>query len=138
MRFKKRGQTTVPAAVAIGVDPITFAIGTSKLAALGEDELELSGGIRNRPVELVKCETSDLMVPAHAEIILEGEISVTEMEEEGPYGEVYGLDFEDMRRRVPDLTEIQELISYEPKFSIEDIILDVAAHERQRLERSLV
>jgi 4-hydroxy-3-polyprenylbenzoate decarboxylase len=90
MRFKKRGQTTVPAAVAIGVDPITFAIGTSKLAALGEDELELSGGIRNRPVELVKCETSDLMVPAHAEIILEGEISVTEMEEEGPYGEVYG------------------------------------------------
>lgn len=90
MRFKKRGRKTVPAAVVIGADPITFAVGTSKLAALGEDELELAGGLRGSPVELVKCETSDVLVPAHAEIVLEGEISVTEMEEEGPYGEVFG------------------------------------------------
>jgi len=90
MGCKKRGQAVMPAAVVIGVDPITFAVGTSKLAALGEDELELSGGIRGKPVELVRCETSDVLVPAHAEIILEGEISVSEKEEEGPYGEVYG------------------------------------------------
>jgi 4-hydroxy-3-polyprenylbenzoate decarboxylase len=90
MRVKKRGQSSVPAAVVIGADPIIFALGTSKLTGLGEDELELAGGLRQRPVELVKCETSDIRVPAHAEIVLEGEISVTEMEEEGPYGEVYG------------------------------------------------
>lgn len=60
------------------------------MAQLGEDELEIAGGLRGRPVEIVRCETSGVRVPAHAEIVLEGEISATETEEEGPYGEVYG------------------------------------------------
>jgi 4-hydroxy-3-polyprenylbenzoate decarboxylase len=90
MRHRERGATSVPAALVMGVDPITFAVGTSKLAALGEDELEIAGGLRGKPVELVKCETSDVRVPAQAEIVLEGEISLTETEEEGPYGEVFG------------------------------------------------
>jgi len=89
-KYQERGQESMPAAVAIGVDPITFAVGTSKMAKLGEDELEFAGGLRGRPVELVRCETSGVRVPAHAEIILEGEISATDTEEEGPYGEVYG------------------------------------------------
>jgi UbiD family decarboxylase len=89
-RAKKRGAMAVPAAVVIGVDPITFSVGTSKLAALGEDELEIAGGLIGRPVELVKCETSDVLVPAHAEIVIEGEIPTDLGEEEGPYGEVYG------------------------------------------------
>ncbi len=88
--YRKRGQETMPAAVVIGVDPITFAVGTSKMAALGEDELQIAGGLRGKPVELVKCRTSDLLVPAHAEIVIEGEISVTGTEAEGPYGEVFG------------------------------------------------
>ena len=50
----------MPVAIAIGADPITFSIGTSKLAGLGEDELEIAGGLRGKPVELVKCETSDM------------------------------------------------------------------------------
>ena len=87
---RKRGEQTMPVAIAIGVDPITFSIGTSKLAALGEDELEIAGGLRGKPVELVKCETSDIHVPAQAEVIIEGEISTTETEAEGPYGEVFG------------------------------------------------
>jgi UbiD family decarboxylase len=41
-------------------------------------------------VELVKCETSDLMVPANAEMIIEGEVPTGEMEDEGPYGEMFG------------------------------------------------
>ena len=45
-RAKNRGEATLPAAVVIGVDPITFSIGTSKLAGLGEDELEVAGGLR--------------------------------------------------------------------------------------------
>jgi 4-hydroxy-3-polyprenylbenzoate decarboxylase len=89
-RAKKRGAAVMPAAIAIGVDPITFSIGTSKLTGLGEDELEVAGGLRGRPVELVKCETSDLLVPAQAEIVIEGEIPTTETEEEGPYAEIYG------------------------------------------------
>jgi UbiD family decarboxylase len=89
-RAKKRGEAFVPAAVVIGADPITFAIGTSKLTSLGEDELEVAGGIMGRPVELVRAESSALGVPAHAEIVIEGEIPTGEGEEEGPYGEVYG------------------------------------------------
>ena len=89
-RAKKRGAAAVQAAVVIGVDPITFSIGTSKLTGLGEDELEVAGGLMGRPVELVKCETSDVLVPAHAEIVIEGEIPTDQGEEEGPYGEVYG------------------------------------------------
>lgn len=89
-KFQQRGQATMPAAVAVGVDPITFAVGTSKMAQLGEDELEIVGGLRDKPVEIVRCETSGVRVPAQAEIIIEGHISATDTDEEGPYGEVYG------------------------------------------------
>lgn len=89
-RAKKRGQATMPAAVVIGADPITFSIGTSKITGLGEDELEVAGGLRGRPVELVRCATSGIHVPAHAELVIEGEIPTDQGEEEGPYGEVYG------------------------------------------------
>lgn len=89
-RAKKRGEPTLPAAVVIGVDPITFSIGTSKLAGLGEDELAIAGGLRGRPVDLVSCETSSVRVPALAELVIEGDIPTDQGEEEGPYGEVYG------------------------------------------------
>jgi UbiD family decarboxylase len=90
MRAKKRGESTVPVAVVLGADPITFGVGTSKLTGLGEDELALAGGLRGKAVEMVPCETSSVLVPAQAEIVIEGEIPVSEMEPEGPYGEVYG------------------------------------------------
>jgi 4-hydroxy-3-polyprenylbenzoate decarboxylase len=89
-RAREAGRSHVAAAVVIGADPITFAVGTSKMTQLGEDELDIAGGLRRRPVELVRCETSDVLVPAHAEIIIEGEIPTDVMEPEGPYGEVYG------------------------------------------------
>ncbi|MBI4527087.1 MAG: GDP-mannose 4,6-dehydratase [Deltaproteobacteria bacterium] len=53
-----------------------------------------------------------------------------------PYEKAYGDGFEDMRKRVPDLSKIQKLIGYSPRHTIEDIILDVAAHERQKNNRS--
>lgn len=90
MRARKRGLKSVPAAIVMGTDPLTFALSTSKMASLGEDELDIAGGLRGRPVEIVRCETSDILVPAHAEIVIEGEIPLTEMEPEGPYAETYG------------------------------------------------
>ena len=55
------------------------------------DEFEVLGGFRGEPVELVKCKTVDLYVPANAEIVLEGEIQpVGWTEDEGPYGEFTG------------------------------------------------
>jgi len=90
MQARKRGAKAVPAALALGADPIVFALSASKVTGLGEDELDVAGGLMGAPVRLVKCETSDVMVPAEAEMIIEGEIPL-DMEEEGPYGEIYGF-----------------------------------------------
>ncbi len=49
-----------------------------------------------------------------------------------PYEQAYGEGFEDMRKRVPDIAKIQDLIGYDPKCTIEDIILDVAAYQKQK------
>jgi len=90
MRAAMKGAKKINAAVAIGVDPITWMLASSRLADRGEDELEIAGGMRGKPVEVVKSEMSDIVVPAHAEIIIEGEIPTRETEEEGPYGEFLG------------------------------------------------
>jgi 4-hydroxy-3-polyprenylbenzoate decarboxylase len=90
MRAKRRGEKVKKVAIALGTDPILFAMSTSKLAGLGEDELDFTGGFKGKPVELVKCETSDLLVPANAEMIIEGEAPTGEVEDEGPYGEMFG------------------------------------------------
>ncbi|MBI5376586.1 MAG: UbiD family decarboxylase [Candidatus Schekmanbacteria bacterium] len=89
MRAKRRGERSIPAAVALGTDPIVFSVSSTKVADLGQDELEFAGGLKGKPVELVKCETSNILVPAEAEIIIEGDIIIEE-EDEGPYGEMYG------------------------------------------------
>jgi len=87
---KRRGEKVKQVAVVLGTDPIVYAMSSTKLADFGEDELDFAGGFLGKPVELVKCETSDLLVPANAEMIIEGEVPTGEMEEEGPYGEMFG------------------------------------------------
>jgi 4-hydroxy-3-polyprenylbenzoate decarboxylase len=57
----------------------------------GFDELLLAGFLRKAPVEVVRCKTVDLVVPAHAEIILEGYVDVTERRTEGPFGDHTGF-----------------------------------------------
>ena len=56
----------------------------------GIDELAVAGGVRGEPLELVRCETVDLEVPADAEMVIEGEISTETLEAEGPFGEFTG------------------------------------------------
>jgi UbiD family decarboxylase len=90
MRARKRGEKVVPVAVALGTDPIVYAMSSTKLAHLGEDELDFAGGFMGKPVELVECETSDVLVPANAEMIIEGEVPTGDLEDEGPYGEMFG------------------------------------------------
>ena len=51
-----------------------------------------------------------------------------------PYDEAYGSGFEDMERRVPDITRIRRLTGWSPTRSLDDILTDVIAHERQRVE----
>jgi len=89
-RAKKRGEQVMKVALVLGTDPITYAMSSTKLAGLGVDEVELAGGFRGKPVEMVKCETSDLLVPAQAEMIIEGDVPTGTQETEGPYGEMFG------------------------------------------------
>ena len=90
MDLKRKGVKSAPCAIALAPDPITFGVSSNKMAGFGQDEFHIAGGLRGKAVELVKCETSDLEVPAHAEMIVEGIIPLDAMEPEGPYGEMYG------------------------------------------------
>jgi 4-hydroxy-3-polyprenylbenzoate decarboxylase len=81
-------------AVAIGTDPaLTFCAIVP--APPDVEEYLIAGFLRQRPVELVKCETVDLEVPAAAEIVLEGYVNLDELRTEGPFGDhtgFYSLD----------------------------------------------
>jgi 4-hydroxy-3-polyprenylbenzoate decarboxylase len=83
-------------AVAIGTDPaITFSAIVP--APPDVEEYLIAGFLRQKPVELVKCETVDLEVPASAEIILEGHVNLDELKTEGPFGDHTGFySLEDM------------------------------------------
>lgn len=87
---EKTGQSKLEVAVALGADPATMFSAACPLPP-GMDELALAGFLRKNPVELVKCKTVDLEVPAHAEIVLEGYVEENEMRMEGPFGDHTGF-----------------------------------------------
>ena len=77
-------------AVAIGTEPaLTFSAIVP--APPDVEEFIIAGFLRQKPVELVKCETVDLEVPANAEIILEGYVNLDELRTEGPFGDHTGF-----------------------------------------------
>jgi 4-hydroxy-3-polyprenylbenzoate decarboxylase len=85
-----RPQGRMDVAVAIGTEPaLTFSAIVP--APPDVEEFIIAGFLRQRPVELVKCETVDLEVPAHAEIILEGYVNLDELRTEGPFGDHTGF-----------------------------------------------
>jgi 2,5-furandicarboxylate decarboxylase 1 len=89
----------LPVAFAIGVHP-AIALGCLAIGSIDEDERSIMGGLLGEPLELVKCETSDLLVPAQAEMILEGEILPHERTPEGPFGEFTGYSLGERQREV--------------------------------------
>jgi 4-hydroxy-3-polyprenylbenzoate decarboxylase len=88
-RYYETGQK-MPVAVAIGGDPLNTFAATAPLPD-GVDEAMLSGFLRKKSVELVKCETNDLEVPADADFILEGYVQPGETRPEGPFGDHTGF-----------------------------------------------
>src|SRR6202030_918983 len=85
---RPRGKMEV--AVAIGTDPaITFSAIVP--APPDVEEYLIAGFLRQKPVELVKCETVDLEVPAASEIVLEGHVHLDELRSEGPFGDHTGF-----------------------------------------------
>ncbi len=89
-KYRKMGRS-MPLAVACTWDPVMNFVATSPIPA-GVNEYDIMGGVRGEPVELVKCETLDLYVPATAEIVFEGEVTTNfdEFRIEGPFGEYSG------------------------------------------------
>ncbi|MEW6623349.1 MAG: UbiD family decarboxylase [Bacillota bacterium] len=77
----------LPIAVVIGVDPVIMIAAGYRYDG---DETELAGALRGAPIEVVKCKTSDIYVPATSEIVIEAEIIPYEREPEGPLGEFTG------------------------------------------------
>jgi len=91
--FRKLGKGNhkrLPVACVIGADPATMFAAACPLPS-GMDEIMLAGFLRTKPVELVKCKTIDLEVPAEAEIVLEGYVEEGEMRLEGPFGDHTGF-----------------------------------------------
>lgn len=77
-------------AVAIGTDPAT-TFSAIVPAPPEVEEFMIAGFLRGKPVEIVQCETVDLQVPAHAEIVLEGYVELGELRSEGPFGDHTGF-----------------------------------------------
>jgi len=86
----QRPSGTLDVAVAIGTDPAT-TFSAIVPAPPEVEEFIIAGFLRQSPVELVKCETVDLEVPATAEIVLEGYVKLDELRTEGPFGDHTGF-----------------------------------------------
>jgi 4-hydroxy-3-polyprenylbenzoate decarboxylase len=88
-RYYETG-TRMPVAIFLGGDPVFTFAATAPLPD-GLDEFLLAGYLRKKSVELVKCETNDLEVPANADFVIEGYVDPTEpLREEGPFGDHTG------------------------------------------------
>ena len=83
-------EARMPVAVAIGADPATMYSAILPLPP-DLDEMMISGFLRGKPVEMVKCETCDIEVPANSEIVLEGYVELGELRREGPFGDHTGF-----------------------------------------------
>jgi len=89
-KYHERKQP-VPMAVVIGHHPC-YEIATNYFGPHDSySEHELAGSLLDETVDMIQCETSDITIPAHAEIVLEGEILPGVMEDEGPFCEFHGL-----------------------------------------------
>ena len=99
-----RGEA-LPVAFAVGVHP-AIALGSLAIGSIDEDERAIMGALLGEPLELVKCETSDELVPAHAEMVIEAEILPGARTPEGPFGEFTGYSLGQRDREVVQVKAI--------------------------------
>jgi len=87
-KYKARGEK-MPCAIVLGCPPYVAFTGPQKLP-IDLDELSVAGGLAGEPINAIKGKTVDLLVPAEAEVIIEGYIDPELLEPEGPFGESHG------------------------------------------------
>ena len=92
IHLEKARQAGRPLEVAIVIGAVP-AVGLASVQKVpyGISEYAVAGGLMGEPLEVVPCETVDLLVPAHAEIVIEGTIDPFVLEPEGPFGEASGF-----------------------------------------------
>ena len=93
----------MPVCVAVGMDPLS-SLASMLPVGYGVDEAAIAGGLGLQPIELTKAETCDMLVPAHAEIVIEGDMSGDILLHEGPFGEATG--YRDSPRRPMPVIQI--------------------------------
>ncbi len=92
-RMAEEAGQALEIALVIGSHPACL-LASQAIAALDEDEMEIAGALLGRSLDVVKCKTNNVRVPAHAEIVIEGRILPKVRELEGPFGEFpqyYGI-----------------------------------------------
>mgnify|MGYP001187655807 FL=1 len=87
-KTRARGER-MPIAIVIGAPPVVAFQGPQKLPQ-GIDELTVAGGLAGEPINVVRARTVDLLVPAEAELVIEGYVDPEVLEPEGPFGESHG------------------------------------------------
>jgi UbiD family decarboxylase len=88
LKYQKMGQP-MPICIVVGAAPVLCYNGPQRLPQ-DFDEVTVAGALAGQPIELVKAKTVDLLVPAQAEIVIEGLVSTELLEPEGPFGESTG------------------------------------------------
>jgi len=106
LKHQRRGDKTMPCAIVLGAPPCVAFVAPMKLP-LGLDEIGVAGAVVGQPINVVRARTVDLLVPAEAEIVIEGLIDTEYLEPEGPFGESHGhisLEEFNMPMRVTAIT----------------------------------
>ncbi len=136
-KHQARGDKEMPIAIVLGAPPCVAYVAPMKLP-IDMDEIGVAGGLAGAPINVVRARTVDLLVPAEAEIVIEGFIDTETLEPEGPFGESHGhiaLEEFNMPMRVTAITHRKDaivasyisqvtpsessaikLVSYEPMF----------------------
>ena len=136
-KHQARGDREMPCAIVLGAPPAVAYVAPMKLP-VDVDEMGVAGGLVGAPINMVRAKTVDLLVPAEAEIVIEGYIDTEYLEPEGPFGESHGhiaLEEFNMPMRVTAITHREDavvasyisqvtpsessaikLVSYEPMF----------------------
>ena len=122
-------------AIVLGPPPSVCMVSTGRVP-YGFDELAVAGGLAGKPLELNRCETVDLEVPASSEIVIEGVVPPKEREMEGPFGEFSGFMAAEGMRPFVNVTAVthrdnpiyQAFIEQKPPSEgacLKDVVLEV-------------
>ena len=112
LKHQKRGDKTMPCAIVLGCPPSVAFMGPQKLP-IDMDEFKVAGGLVGAPINVVRARTVDLLVPAEAEVVIEGLIDTEYLEPEAPFGESHGhvaLEEYNMPMRITAITHRRNAI----------------------------